>query len=120
MFRLAKYYLLVSLYNKVKRNLFALLIAIVLILFVVYISADLLQTIASESRIMVLAVKWILLLGLMAVIGFNIREMVRVAGTAFSLKEEELKEKDPRKETILSKEKLQSRSELILQKYREQ
>jgi len=120
MFRIAKYYLLVNLYTKTKRNLFALLMAMFLIPFIVYLSADLLQTLAPESRTVVLVIKWILLLGLMAVIGFNIRQMAQVIRTSFSLKREELPEKDPRKEAILAKEKLQSRSELILQKYREQ
>jgi len=120
MFRFAKYYLLVNLYTKAKRNLFAMLTAIVLLPVVVYLSSDLLQTLAPESRTAVLAVKWMLLLGLMAVIGFNIRQMMRIVGTSFSLKGETVQEQDTRKETILAKEKLQSRSELILQKYREQ
>ncbi len=119
MLKLAKYYLLVNLYTKAKRNLFALFSAMVLIPFIVYLSADLQQTLAPENRTAVLAVKWMLLLSLMAVIGFNIRQMARIVGTSFSLKREAMQEKDTRKETILAKERLQSRSKLILQKYKE-
>ncbi len=116
MFKIAKYYLLLNLYQKTKRNMIAIVVFFVLFIVSTYMFGDLIAM-ADEKFGLVIA-KWIVILVLLAVIAFNIVQLFKAVPVPFK-KEECDGVADLRKEKIVSKEHLLSRSDLIVNKYRD-
>ena len=116
MFKIAKYYFLLNWYQKTKRNMIAIIVFAVLFVVSTYMFADLIAM-ADEKLGLVIA-KWIAIVGLLAVIAFNVGQIFKSVPTPFK-KEEKDQVVDSRKEKIVSKEHLVSRSDLIINKYRD-
>ncbi len=116
MFKIAKYYFLLNWYQKTKRNMIAIMVFFVLFIVSTYMFADLIAM-ADEKLGLVIA-KWIAILVLLAVIAFNVGQIFKSVPTPFK-KEEKDQVVDSRKEKIVSKEHLVSRSDLIINKYRD-
>ena len=116
MFKIAKYYFLLSWYQKTKRNMIAIIVFTVLFIVSTYMFADLIAM-ADEKLGLVIA-KWIAILVLLAVIAFNVGQIFKAVPTPFK-KEEKDQVADARKVTIVTKEQLVSRSDLIINKYRD-
>ena len=116
MFKIAKYYFLLNWYKKTKRNMIAIIVFTVLFIVSTYMFADLIAM-ADEKLGLVIA-KWIAILVLLAVIAFNVGQIFKAVPTPFK-KEENDQVVDLRKEEIVSKKHLVSRSELIVNKYRD-
>ena len=115
MFKLAKYYFLLNIYQKRKRNLIAIVISLLLLVVTSYLFSDLI--IMAENKLGLVVAKWIILLFMLAVIVVNIRQIF--TGIQYPFQTEKYDQPvDLKKEKILSKEKLVSRSDLILNKYR--
>lgn len=94
--------------------LFVYFISLILFVFVI---SDVLSIATGLFVYIVLAVKWIVIPVLLALISFSILKIFNIASNPFDSKEEESAVKDTKKEKILSKQKLQTQSDLILQKY---
>ena len=116
MFKIAKYYFLLNWYQKTKRNMIAIIVFTVLFIVSTYMFADLIAM-ADEKLGLVIA-KWIVILVSLTVIAFNVGEIFKSVPTPFKIEEKD-QVVDSRKEQIVSKEHLVSRSELILNKYRD-
>jgi len=117
MFKTLKYLFLASLYKKAKKSfvlLFVYLVALILFLFLI---SDLLSVATGLSVYIILAVKWTVIPILLALISFSILKIFNIASNPFDSKGEELAVNDTKKEKILSKQKLQTQSDLIIQKY---
>ena len=86
------------------------------VLFVIstYLFNDLIAM--ADEKLGLVIVKWIAILILLAVIAFNAGQIFKAVPTPFK-KEDQVA--DARKETIVSKKHLVSRSDLILNKYRD-
>ena len=117
MFKLAKYYMLLNLYKRAKKNIIAILTSLVAMIFVSYIFSDIIGVIDSSSRYGFVAMKWLLLLGLVWVIVFNVRKMLKTISLPFKSGGND-GVIDERKEKLLAKEQLMSRSDRIVEKYR--
>ena len=116
MFKIAKYYFILNWYQKTKSNMIAIAIFTVLFIVSTYLFGDLIAM-ADEKFGLVIA-KWIVIIVLLAVIAFNMAQIFKAVPVPFK-KEESDKAVDPRREKIVAKEQLVSRSDLILNKYRD-
>lgn len=116
MFKLAKYYLLMQLYEKGRRNLIAIIVSAVLLAITSFIFGDLIAM-ANEKTSLVIS-KWIVLLVLLGVMTFNFIQIFKMIRIPFQ-KEKSSKILDVQKEKIVLKEHLVSQTELILNKYRD-
>ncbi len=116
MFKIVKYYFLLNIYQRAKRNIIAVIISGFLLVLSSYIFNDLID-IADDSKYGLIIVKWILLLLLWSIIAFNIVKVLNAIPRPLK-KENKNIVRDTRKESILHKEHLISRSGIILNKYK--
>ena len=115
MFKMAKYYVLINLYRKARKNIIAILASLMMMVLFSYLFADLVAMETSAGHLII--VKWMMYFILLSVIVWNVQKMKTIAILPFS-KENEETVVDVKKENILKKEQLLSRSEFILNKYR--
>ncbi len=115
MLKMAKYYVLVNLYRKAKKNILVILISLIMMVLLSYLFTDLVAMEVYTGYLLVL--KWMMYLILLSVIVWNVRKMTSLDILAFGKQNQETGI-DVKKENILKKEHLFSRSELILNKYR--
>ncbi len=104
--------MLVNLYKRAKKNIMGVLLSVLMIVLVSYLFADFIVIASEENSYGLLALKWLILLVLIFVIVLNIRQVVKVASSPFG------REIDVKKERILAKEKLMTKSDRIIAKYR--
>ncbi len=117
MFKIAKYYLLLNLYQRAKGNIIAIVVSVFAMIFIAYLFGDLIAMAEGSSKYGLVTIKWLILFLLMVVIVFNLRKTVKKLSIPFA-KEGKEPTHDVKKERILTKEHLVSRSDLILNKYR--
>ena len=117
MFKMAKYYLILTLFQKTKRNIIALVVSLMLFVVTLYLFGDLIAM--TESRGILIMAKWAVLLLLLVVMSFNLIQVLNAVRIPFS-SENTSKTVDLRKEMIVSKEHLVNKSERIINKYRNQ
>lgn len=116
MFKIVKYYILLKIYQRAKKNIIAVIISGFLLVLSSYIFSDLID-IADDSRYGLIVVKWILLLLLWSIIVFNMVKLFKAIPRPLK-KEKKNTVQDTRKGRILHKKHLRSRSEIILNKYK--
>lgn len=115
MFKMAKYYVLVNLYRKARKNIIVILVSLMMMVLLSYLFADLVVMEAYTGHLII--VKWVMYFILLSVIIWNVKKIQRISILPFG-KEHEAIIVDIKKENILKKVQLLSRSELILNKYR--
>jgi len=116
MFKLAKYYFLFNWYQKTKRNMIAIMVFFVLFLVSIYMFDDLIAM--ADDKFELVIIKWIVILIFLSAIVCNMVKLLKVVPVPFK-KEESDVVADKRKEKIIAKERLLSRSDLIINKYRD-
>lgn len=117
MFRFAKYYMLVNLYKRAKKNIIRVFLSVFVMILVSYLFADIIAIAGEENSYRLLSLKWLILLVSIFVILTNIRQVVKIASSPFG-KEVNETEIDVKKERILAKEHLMTKSDRIIEKYR--
>ena len=115
MFKFAKYYFLLNIFQRTKRNLIIIVIASLLFVLCTYMFSDLIAM--ADNKLGLLTGKWMVLLFLLMVIIVNMVKIFKMIQIPFQ-KEECNLIPDPQKEKLMAKEELMSRSDLILGKYR--
>jgi len=115
MFRAVKYYLMTRVYQKAKSNLIVVLLSLIALIIVTMLFSDPIAVTGEDSRYVLVAAKWIVILLLLAVIAYHLSRIIRVL--PFS-GEEPARSSDHRKMKLIEKERLVSRSERIYAKYR--
>jgi len=121
MFKAIKYLLLANLYSRAKRSFLALIIAIVSLILITFIMGDFISVASGMPLYSLIIAKWLIVLALMGFIAFSILKIINIATAPFT-KETKAKavntsKVDTKKERILNKEKLFTRSDSILEKY---
>ena len=116
MFKVFKYLFLVTLYKKAKKSFVMLAMYVVLLILLSLILNDLISVATGLTVYVLLLVKWVLILLLLLLIAFTLVKIFSVATNPLKKREEE-REVNTKKERILAKEKLSTKSDLILQKY---
>ena len=125
MFKAFKYLLLANLYKKAKKSFVMLFVYLVSLMLVSLIINDLMSVSTGVIIYILLLIKWIIILSLLSLICLSILKIFNVATNPFETNKQDEFTKDDeaqvsqdiKKERILSKEKLFTRSDLILQKY---
>lgn len=117
MFKMAKYYMFLKLYRNAKRNVLLVLLSIILFIVSAFVFADLMVMAQGNEKYTFLMAKWVLLLSILAAIVWNTSVALKKVRQSFSIESKQIV-KDVRKEKLLSKERLHSKQDLILKKYR--
>ena len=117
MFKALKYLFIMTLFKKAKRSFVSLMIYISLIVIVNLIFNDLISISTETAVYNILFIKWVTNILLLALIILSLLNIFHVATNPLQTKISEKKE-DLKKKKILGKEKLYTRSEQILQKYK--
>ena len=119
MFKVLKYLLFASLYNKAKKSFLILLGSIISLILISLIINDVVSVASGMSVFILLIIKWVTILSLIGLIGFNIMKIINVATTPFTTENKNPNSVivDTKKDRILNKEKNFTKSDLILQKY---
>ena len=122
MLKVFKYLFIASLYNKAKKSFFLLFGSIISLILISLIINDAISVAGGISVYMLLIVKWISILSLLILIGYSLLKIINIATSPFSNEDKENNSRkeeviDTKKDRILNKEKLFTKSDLILQKY---
>ena len=122
MFKVFKYLFIANLYNKAKKNFLLLFGSIISLILISLIINDAISVASGISIYIFLIVKWISILSLLILIGYSLIKIINIATSPFINEDNENNspEKeviDTKKDRILNKEKLFTKSDLILQKY---
>lgn len=124
MFKTLKYIFLASLYKKAKKNFKMLFIYIIALILINLIVDDLMGVTTNLTIYILLAIKWSSTFVLWYLIGHNIFKIFNMATNPFEQKEDlatqsvdDTTSSDSKKKRILDKDKLLTKSDLIIQKY---
>jgi len=116
MFKVFKYLFLINLYKKAKKSFVMLFVYVISLMLISFIMNDLISVATGITVYLFLLVKWIIIFFLLILISFSVMKILNVARNPFEKKESVVK-KDSKKNRIIEKEKLSTKSDLILQKY---
>jgi len=122
MFKVLKYLLLANLYKRAKKSFYILFGSLISLLLTSLILNDAVSVASGISIYILLLVKWVIILSLLGLIGFSILKIINVATSPFATEEKSQDANetiivDVKKARVLNKEKLLSKSDLIMQKY---
>jgi hypothetical protein len=120
MFKALKYLLFVGLYKKAKKSFLILFGSIITLILINLIISDAIDVSSGMSVYFLLIIKWISNLFLLCLIGFSTLKIFNIATNPFASKQSKVKatkESNTKKDRILSKETIFTKSDLILQKY---
>ena len=116
MLKVFKYLFLANLYRKAKKSFVMLAVYIISLVLLNFILNDLIGVATGMVIYVLIFVKWISILVLLILIAFTLLKIFSHASSPFENKDDE-KTLDCKKTRILAKEKLSTKSDLILQKY---
>ena len=115
MFKLAKYYVIVNMYKKTKFSVWIVLGSLVTIVIVSLVFSDLVGMTDGTGKGLMIGLKWLIFLSLLTVMAFYLRKIFKSVSLPFS---NESLVVDEKKERVMQKAVLKSRSDIILDKYR--
>ncbi len=118
MFKMLKYIFIVNIYKKTKSNVVAVGMAVSFLFLTAFVSSDFIGATQGSEKYILILLKWLAIGLLLWVIVRNVKKIWKVATDSVQLKMSEPTNKDLKKERILGKDRLQSRSDLILKKYK--
>lgn len=117
MFKALKYLLLANLYKRTKKNFLIFFGSIVSLILISLIMNDAVSVASGMTLYILIIMKWTVILFLIQLIGLNLLRIINVATTPFAAESKKTSSVDIKKEWILNKEQLFTKSDSILQKY---
>jgi NADH:ubiquinone oxidoreductase subunit H len=119
MFKLAKYYVLVNIYKRARFSVLLVLISLVLMFITALIFSDLMAMVNVSGRTVLIAMKWLILFILIGLMAYHLRKILRSTSHPFGTTEGKSEiVVNKKRERLMAKENLHSRSDLVLEKYR--
>ena len=125
MFKALKYLLYASLYQKAKSSFIILLVSTVVLVVGSFMMNDIIGVSSGITLYMLMMAKWVLIITMLGLISFSLLKIINIAMNPFSSKtatQEVVNVTEPvvdtKKENILNKEQIFTKSEMILQKYK--
>lgn len=125
MFKALKYLLYASLYKKAKSSFSIFFVSMIVLVVGSFMMNDIISVSSGMTLYILIMTKWILILAMLGLISFSLLKIINIAMNPFSSKiktPEVVKVTEPvvnaKKESILNKEQIFTKSELILQKYK--
>ena len=121
MFRAFKYIFFVNVYRQSKKNIAFVLGSLLALMLTVMISNDLITATAGLEKYLLILMKWSIVFLILGLLVINLKSIWKKAIKSVSLAKEKDDTTEPniQKESILTKSKLKSRSDLILEKYKD-
>ena len=116
MFRVFKYIFIATLYKKSKKSFITLLASIVTLPLVSFMLNDFIEVSQGVNVYMLLVFKWLVIVILLSLIVYNSLRIINIATNPFETKKES-STKEQKKNRILEKDELLSRSDIIMKKY---
>ena len=127
MFKALKYLLYMSLYKKAKSSFIMLLISTVVLVVGSCMMNDIIGISSGMTLYILMLAKWVLIIAMLGLFSFSLLKIINIAMNPFSSKTEEptvIKVTEPvvdtKRENILNKEQIFTKSEMILQKYKKE
>ena len=120
MFKVFKYLFLANLYKRAKKSIFTLVGFFIILLFFTFIINDLLAVVNGVNIYILLSLKWIVIFLLFTLIArsfLKIMDMATTLSNNDNTPTNRVKSQDNKREYILTKEKLFSKEDTILEKY---
>ena len=122
MFKAIKYLFMANLYSKAKKNFLILFGSVLGLTLVSLIISDAISVASGMSIYVLLIVKWIFILVFIIMIGYSILKILHIAINPLGVENKNTKKTkeevlDEKKQYILEKEKIFTKSDLIIQKY---
>jgi len=121
MFKVFKYLFLAGLYKRAKKSIVFLFGLFIVMIFFIFIINDISAISSGAAVTILLLVKWIVILTIFSLIVQTTLQIINIATTPFERVESELSVSEQKikskKEHILGKKKLFTKSDTILQKY---
>ncbi len=115
MFKLAKYYVIANMYKKAKFSIWVVLGSLVTMVIVSLVFSDLVGMTDGTGKGLMLGLKWLIFFSLLTVMAFYLRKIFKSISLPFT---NECVIVDEKKERVMQKAVLKSRSDIILDKYR--
>ena len=116
MFKLAKYYVLVTIYKRAKFSVLMALASVVAMVVISLVFADLVEMNTGSGKALMVSAKWILLFTLLGLTVLHLSKIVK--SVSFYFGEDDSEVVDEKKGRVMEKIKLRSRSDVIMDKYR--
>lgn len=117
MLKLFKYLYLANLYKRAKKSFLMLFIYLLCLMLTVFIINDIISVTTTSSVYLFILIKWVVTIALLVLIGLSLIKIIDTALHPMRDEQNPIK-KDSKKERILTKEKLRSKSDIIMQKYK--
>ena len=116
MFKIARYYLLMRFYRQIKSSLFSLAVSLILMVIALYFFGDLATMSEPDGRMKWIAAKWTATVMLLGISAYHMRKIAQKLTLPFT--KEEVQAENTKKRVVLQKPTLQSRTDLVIAKYR--
>ena len=123
MFKILKYFFVISLYKKAKKQFVILAISLITILLSSLIISDVMTVVSGLNLYFLIVLKWMIILSMILFIALTLLKIMELA-TPIPIIKKHKKEitvdneaVNRKKETTLKKDRLFTESEMILQKY---
>ena len=122
MFKAIKYLFMANLYSKAKKYFLILFGSVLGLILVSLIISDAISVASGMSICVLLILKWIFILVFIIMIGYSILKILHIAINPLGVENKNTKKTkeevlDEKKQYILEKEKIFTKSDLIIQKY---
>ena len=125
MFKALKYLLYATLYKKAKNSFITFFVSMIVLVVGSFMMNDIIGVSSGMTLYIFIITKWILVIAMLGLISFSLLKIINIAINPFSSKTqtpEVVKATEPtvdtKKENILNKEHIFTKSEMILQKYK--
>lgn len=115
MFKFAKYYVIANIYKKTKLSVWAMFGSLVIMVITSLVFSDLVAMTDGAGKGLMIGVKWLILFTLLTVTAFHLRTIFKSISLPFT---NETVVVDEKKERVMEKAVLKSRSDIIMDKYR--
>ena len=119
MLKMFKYLFLANLFKKAKKNIVIAASMLLLLMISTFLMNDLLAVASGSDKYLFLLIKWVLILLFIAITVYNLLKVFNTATESVGIKpkSEAVVVTDAKKERILAKEHLQTKSDRIMKKY---
>ena len=114
-----KYLFLANVYKKTRRRVMFLVVTLVMLIMTTLLFNDLIGATSGLIKYLFILTKWSLVVTYLWIIVHNLKKIWKVARSTMPLPSRVSDPLNPKKEILMAKVTLQSRSDLIINKYKE-
>jgi len=117
MLKIFQYLFIVNIYKRSKRYMHLLLIALLFMVFTSFIMEDLISISSGTKLSFLVTIKWSILFLLLSLVLYSFYKIVKISTSSFKGEKREERADKSKKESLLAKEILSTKSDFIIEKY---